>query len=332
MKRVAEDLKKGALARVYLFFGEETYLRQHYKEKMIRAAAGGEGSMNLNIHRGKNPPASDLISEAQTLPFFAETRLVLAEDTGWFAPGADADSVDLMIAFLKEIPETTVLLFCEESVDKRSRLYKAVAKAGRAAEFAYQTEETLRRWVMARLKEQGVSITGEALQEFLERTGDDMTRIDAELSKLLAYTVGTPGIRREDVQAVCSVRPENRIFDMIDAISAGDRKKALDLYEDLLALREAPQKILVLLERQYRMLLQVKSMQEMNWGRAQMSEQSGIRDFVLRKCLKQTDRLSERSLRAAVEACADADERIKTGRADERVALEMLLMQLTAPK
>lgn len=62
-----------------------------------------------------------------------------------------------------------------------------------------------------------------------------MQNIERELEKLLCYTMNRPVIRTEDVEAVCTEQTENRIFDMVQAITEQNQRKALDLYSDLLA-------------------------------------------------------------------------------------------------
>ena len=125
-------------------------------------------------------------------------------------------------------------------------MYKAVKKSGRVVEFKRQDERTLARWVLGTLKKEGKSITEETMHVFLGRTGADMENIDRELEKLLCYTIGKDLITTEDVEAVCTEQTENRIFDMIQAITEQDQRRALDLYADLLSMKEPPMRILYL--------------------------------------------------------------------------------------
>ena len=87
-----------------------------------------------------------------------------------------------------------------------------------------------------------------------------MSNIEREVDKLLCYTMGREIITEEDIRAVCTVRTTNKIFDMVRAVTERNQKKALDLYYDLLALKEPPMRILFLIARQFRQLLQVKEL------------------------------------------------------------------------
>ena len=148
----------------------------------------------------------------------------------------------------------------DREVDKRSRMFKAVQKHGRAVEFPVQNEDTLIRWVLGILKKEGKKITRGDMELFLGKTGTDMGLIDRELEKLLTYTMGRDVISAADIEAVCATQITNQIFDMVRAVSEKKQKKALGLYYDLLALKEPPMRILYLLARQFNLILQVKEM------------------------------------------------------------------------
>lgn len=83
----------------------------------------------------------ELIDLCETMPFFADRRVVLLEDTGFFK-----NKCDELADYMKELPDYLCLIFVENEVDKRNRMYKAVKAAGRIGEFVQQDEKTLMRW------------------------------------------------------------------------------------------------------------------------------------------------------------------------------------------
>ena len=127
-------------------------------------------------------------------------------------------------------------------------------------EFPRQNETTLSRWIEGRIRRNGKNITRDAYALFIRKTVDDMESIDNEVEKLLCYTLEKDYIDISDVEAITTEQTENKIFDMIDAVALHQQKKALDLYYDLLALKEAPMRILFLLSSQFQRLMIVKSM------------------------------------------------------------------------
>ena len=235
MKDLIEDIRKKEFQKVYLLCGEEPYLRQLYKKKLTEAVLPEGDTMNLSVYTGKNVDPKAVIDQAETMPFFADKRLILLEDTGFFK-NASPELAD----YIKSMPDTTCMVFVEEEVDKRGKLYKAVKSVGRIVEFGRQDERSLMRWILSSVKKEGKQITESAMRLFLEKAGDDMGNIQMELEKLFCYTLDKNEILPEDVEEICITRTENKIFDMIRAVAQKQQKKAMDLYYDLLALKEPP--------------------------------------------------------------------------------------------
>ena len=221
------------------------------------------------------------------------------------------------------------MILTEAEVDKRGRLYKAIKTHGRIVEFKRQDEKTLARWVLGMLKREEKQITEETLRAFLGRTGSDMQNIERELEKLLCYTMNRPVIRTEDVEAVCTEQTENRIFDMVQAITEQNQRKALDLYSDLLAMKEPPMRILFLITRKFHQLLQLKGLAAEGLDRGGIAKKAGIPPFALGKYQAQAKRFTRAQLRQAVEDCVDTEEQVKTGRMGDQLGVELLIMKYT---
>lgn len=239
MKMLMEDIKNKQFKNIYLLTGEEVYLRMQYRKKLKEALVEDGDTMNVAIFSGKGTDPKEIIDLAETMPFFAEHRVILIDDSG-FTKNACPELAD----YVAQIPESTCIILNEAEVDKRGKLYKAIKSKGRVVEFERQDERTLMRWVLTVLKKEGRNITEDTMKAFLGRTGADMENISKELEKLICYTMGQDTITTEDVYAVCTEQTENRIFEMIQSITEKNRRKAMDLYADLLAMKEPPMRIL----------------------------------------------------------------------------------------
>lgn len=325
MKGIQEDLKTGRFQPVYLLYGEEAYLKRQYRQKLRQALAAEGDAMNVSQYQGAPINPGEIIDLAETLPFFAERRLILIEDSGVFKKPCEE-----LADYMKHIAETACFVFVEEEVDKRGKMYKAVSKAGRAVEFPRQSEAVLTRWVLSRLKRENKKITQQDMRLFLEKTGDDMENIDRELEKLLCYTLGREAVTAEDVEAVCTVQITGRIFEMVDKIAAKQQRQALELYYDLLALKEPPMRILFLIARQFRILQQVKALKQQGYEQKFIAAKVGIPEFAVRKNLAQAGSFSLRQLKEAVEDCVQAEEEVKTGILSDRLAVELLIVKYSA--
>ena len=319
MQTINEDIKKRQFRPVYLLFGEEDFLKQSYKKK-LREAIVGDDTVNYNYFEGRGLDVRELISLADTMPFFSDRRLIVAEDSGFFK-----NACEELAEYLPQIPETTCLVFVEDAVDKRSRCYKRVKELGYAAELSRQDASQLARWAGGILARDGKKITGRTMEQFLAAAGDDMENIRMELEKLICYVGDREVVTDADVQAICTVHVNSRIFEMVAAIVAGETKKAMDLYEDLLTLKEPPMRILYLIARQFNQILQVKELMGQGMDRQTIASRLKMQPFVVGKTMPQARAFTREQILSYVNLCVESEEAVKTGRLQDRLAVELLI-------
>lgn len=326
LKRITQDIKNGQFSNVYLLYGEEAYLRKQYRDKLKESLVPEGDTMNCSIFAGKDINANEVADMAGTMPFFAERRVIIIEDSGWLKSGNDR-----ITELVKSIPDTTFLIFVEEEADKRSKLYKAITAKGYAALCEMQDEATLKKWIMGLLKKENKLITPEALNLLLDKTGTNMENIRREVEKLVCYRYYDEGITAADVEELCVVQIQNRIFEMVEAVAQKNQKQALDLYYDLIALKEAPMKILALIARQFNMLLQVKEMKQKGYQEAAIASQTGLNPYFLKKkYIPQAAQFQMPQLEAAIRACVEAEEDVKTGRMSDTLSVELIIVGLSS--
>lgn len=319
MQVLNQDIKEHTFKPVYLLFGEEVFLKNTYKKRLREAVTGGD-TMNFARFEGKGLDVDELIRLADTMPFFAERRLILVEDSGFFKSASEE-----LVKYLPDMPDTTCLVFAESEVDKRNKLYKKIKSLGYAAEMKRQDAAQLGRWAGGILAKEGRKITSRTMELFLSMAGDDMENIRMELEKLISYTMGRDVVTDEDVKAVCTVRVSSRIFEMVAAIAGRQTRKAMDLYEDLLTLKEPPMRILFLIARQFNQILQVKELMEKGMDRGTIASKLKIQPFVAGKTMPQARQFSRKQIFSYVNSCIEAEEAVKTGRLSDRLAVELLI-------
>ena len=325
MKSLNEDLKTGKFKQIYLLYGEEAYLKKQYKERFVKAMLPVGDTMNYACYEGKNTDIKEVIDLAETLPFFAERRLILFEDTGFFK-SSGSDLAD----YISDMPETTCFIFIENEVDKRSKLYKAVKAKGHIVELGVQDENTLRRWVQGLVKKEGKTMSQGDVAYFLNKVGTDMENITKELEKLVCYAMDRDVLTRTDIDAVCVTQITSHIFEMVNAVADKKQRKALDLYYELLALKEPPMRILFLLTREYRILFHVKALLKQGYGKKEIASKAGLHPFAAGRYMDQAKRFHSKELRAVIEEGADIEQRVKTGLLTDHLAVELFLVKYSA--
>lgn len=325
MQSILRDIKEQDFKQIYLLFGAEDYLRKQYRGKLKSALLPEDDTMNYTYYEGTDINVAAVIDQAETMPFFADRRVIVIENSGLFKHNGEQ-----LAEYLTDPSAATYFIFVEPEIDKRSKLFKTVRDKGRAVEFAIQDEATLKKWIRSIVIKENKTISEAALNAMLEKTGNDMENIRRELEKLICYTLEKDEIGREDVEAVCTVRINNRIFDMINAIAEKKQKEALRLYYDLLELKEPPMRILFLITRQFNLLLQVKELKKKGFDAKTIAQKTGLHSFLIGKYAAQAGKFASKALRQALEDCITADESVKTGRMIDKMSVELLIVKYSS--
>ena len=344
-------------------------MRIHNKNALRNALIDPEDNLNYAYFQGKDVNMSEVVDLINTMPFLSERRVVLCENTGWLekvgkggdddsaeadseasggrtedsttsgdnaaggtsgSKSADSGSFKMLTDALGTISEDVVFVLCEEKVDKRSKLYKFMQKNARCEEFSNKTPEELMSWIAGYLNKAGKKIRPDAAAYLVSEVGNDMTLLSLELEKLIAYGLDREEVTMDDIDTMCTHRINDRIFDMITAISDHRQKEALSLYYDLVNLRESPFHILALLIRQYNNLLAVREGVDNGYSYIKISEGTHIQDWLVKKMIPVVRRMTYKQIVNALSECVSADEGIKTGNITDTLAIELLIINLSA--
>lgn len=322
MKTLNNDIKDKKFQKSYLLFGEETYLKNLYKNK-LKAAVVPDDSMNYNYFEGKGIDINEVIDICDTLPFFADKRLVILQNTGYFK-----SSQDTIVNYIDMIPESAVVVFVESEVDKRNKLYKRIKGNGYVCELNTPSESQLEKWVYDIIKRDNKNITRETMTLFLDTVGNDMETILQELEKLLCYTLGRDVVTNNDVSDVCTERIEVKIFDLFNAIAAKNKIKTMDIYYDLIGNKEPLMRIMFMLSRQFNQLISVKDMTNKGYSKKDIAAKMSLRsDWQVGQLQKQCSGYSIQSLKSLLKMCVKNEEAVKNGNLKENTAVEMILVK-----
>lgn len=322
MKSINEDIKNQSLKQVYLLYGEEDYLKKFYKDKLKKAFMPQDDSMNYAYFEGKNIDPMEIIGLAETMPFFSDIRLIVVENSGFFK-----NACQELADYMKQPAETVRFIFVESQIDKRGKLYKATAKLGRAVELKVQDEKSLLPWIAGKVRQEQKQIKESTARYLISKVGTDMTTLDQELEKLFSYAMDESEITIGHIDNICTVQVSDSVFAMVEAVALKQQKKALDYYYDLLALRESPMKILYLLVRQFRMLLDTKSLMKKGTSKNILAGELSVAPFVADKYMRQCRSFTEATLKEILEEGAMLEEMVKTGRLNDRMSVELFIVK-----
>lgn len=322
MKHIREQIKNGQFDSIYLLYGSEDYLVQQAKNILCPAITDMEDTINYTKFQGKQADLEKIGSIAETMPFFQDRRLILLEDTGFLKKASEE-----FVQILKALPDTTVIVMVEQEVDKRNKCYKYIKEHGYICECNAPDEKALMTWAASVLSKRGKKIRKNDLSYLLSITSTNMYQLKNELEKLADYTGERDIIEKKDVDEIITVEITNKIFEMVSAIAARQQKKAMELYNGLLALREPPMRILFLIARQFQLMLQMKNMKELGKTSQEMGKAGGLSPYIAEKYARSAKDFSTQTLKVNLELCAHTEEMVKTGQLGDRLAVELLIIQ-----
>lgn len=321
MEVINKQIANSEFNNVYLLFGEEGYLKKQYRDKIRDALIDKDDTMNYHYFEGNKINAVELSDLGDTMPFFSDRRVIVVENSGWLKKAPE--DIDKR---LEAFPDTTYVIFVENEVDKRNRLYKWIVKNGYAAEMKTPAGSMLVKWVDKQCKLEEKHMEKETIKYLVTHMGSDMLLLRNELDKLFAYCGDREDITLEDVQAVCISQAVDKLYKMIDAIGEKKQETALSLYHDLLVLREPAMRILFNLTNHFKSLMELSVMPDKGYQYKEIASLCGIPEFNVKKNKIQSEKYTYHQLRDMVELCQMTDQNIKTGKVQDVVGVELLIV------
>ena len=327
IKELAKSISEGRPANCYLFYGEEKYLINLYVGKMKDfIGARGEASVNIDVFRDRDS-VSSILGATQTTPFLCDYRLVIVKNSGLFETGRKDDSKEMSVA-VKNLPDSVIAVFTEDSVDKRSVMYKAVLELGGCVEFKKPSDSDLATWVVREMKAQNIAIEKGTALYLIRTAGAHMENLSGEMAKLAANCGPKKVVNAADIDSICTKGLEVRVFGLVDALAMKNTGAALQIFYGLMEAKESPIMVLSLIARQFRLML--GSAQMKGRSTSEIGSALGAPPFAIKECIKQAANFKEAELVQALKDCLKADTDIKTGKIGDKLALETLIVKYGA--
>ncbi len=340
-----KSVKAGQYQNVYLFTGPE----EHNKREALaalRCAVLPAGLEALNDVTLEGVGAQEIIDCAETLPVMCERRIVVVRDWPPLMASksrkaknpeaaeekTDGDTVR-MLEWLKDPPESCILVFyMMAELDGRKKLAAALKKLDGYVEFDYLSGATLAKWCAQQLKPMGKRISADAVNEMTLMAGQDLTRLLGELQKLAAYVGDAPEIDVPAVRAVVTPSPEYSVFMILDHLLAGRLAEATQVVNSVLMNEPSAVRIISLIGNQLRIDAHMKCALEESGNTAEVERALGIKSGRAWHIKKQIGPVRANLLKELYLACVDTEYAIKSGRVQERAALNALLLKIYQAK
>lgn len=321
-----KDLEKGAIAPIYLFYGEDAFLIDTTVDLLKKLLVDPRlASFNLSIYHGGEIEPGQVINAAQTLPLAGKRRLVVVKEADQFK----SSWKDFAPYFEHPLP-STCLVFCSGASPLKSEITSLFKKNGTAVRFYHPFRNEMPEWIRRMAKERNKQINREAAALLGESLENDLQSISNELEKISLYAGERKVIDRGDVEAVIAAVREVSIFNLTDCLAAKDRVQALDTLQRLLDGGEHPLKILTMIARHYRLMVRAREAMQNGTSAAEAGKQLGVHNFHLKDFARQVENFSLGQARNCFNLLFQSDRKLKSSRISEKIILEDMIARLCA--
>ncbi len=322
--------------------------------------------LNTTVFDGSRLTMGELRHACDTIPFMTSCRLVIVHGLlTRLASGRKGEEQEGaaeqdpawkrtfrkdLAEYLPKLPPTTQLIFVEPTEVKkgdpvleaaseqkekgRKEEEAAPAQKGRkeaqepVKAFPCPRNRSLVGWIQKRVKDSRGKMNGDAADRLARLIGLDLRLLDQEIDKLLTYVDGKRPVTAEDVQTLVSHAREEKIFELVDCVGQRQTARALELLHYLLEQEEPALRILIMLGRQVRILIQVSELRKERLVPPEIASRLGLAPWMVDKFIKQAQKFDMAQLKAAHRRLVETDWAIKTGKMEETLALDLLVVGL----
>ena len=336
---IKTNVKNNNYSRAYYFYGKDTVAVEKYT-KALSARLVSKDSETYNLHSfdGKNLDIELLSDSCEALPVFADYVCCVVSDLN--AETLNADQLNTVIDIVKNLPESTVLIFYYTSVDvtdgkrnpttKNKKLLDAVSKNGSVCNFALKTPDVLAKEIMAAVSKAGCGISRDAARFLAEQCSCNTMIISNEVAKLTAYAQGNE-ITMDIIRQLSPRQIETTTFDLAKAIMRMDRKTAMRLFNDLVEEKIEPIVILYTITGNLLDMYRARTAMAVRKGPTDVKTDFGYAknvEFRVDNAFRDVQKISMPHLRMCIKTLAKTDALIKSSKTPPQILLEEALVKM----
>jgi len=326
-----------AVKTFFILHGDDDFsLEQEVRSLRAKMDETPNGELNTSEYEGANVTVPEVLNAVCSYPFLADRRMVIVKGMiGWISRKGAGETgkkaVEQLLEALPNLPEWARLIFVErQPLAESNKLVKLAREQANGYEKAFGAPSDMTGWILRRAKDAyQAEIEPKAAVALASVTSGDLRRADHELVKLVSYVDGARAINEADVTLLTPYVAEAKVFDMVDAMAEGRAQAALTMLHRLLMEKDQdPFKVYGMMVRQFRLLLTAKEFLVMGGAANQMADALKMNPFVAKKTAQQARAFTLGQLEQIYRALLENDLKMKTGRIDPELALDLLVTGL----
>jgi DNA polymerase-3 subunit delta len=334
-KTASKGISQGNALPIYVCYGTEKYLQQEFITHVMDKLVDPEQRPFAISRFDLSETSLDMVlDDVETMPFLVDKKIIIAKNAMFFTGAKESTKVEhrieRLLEYMKSPVDYAVLILVVEAdkLDERKKIVKALKESQAAIPFLPLAPEELMRWIIRRAEKWGVTFANGAVEQFILYTGAQLQLISAELEKLSLF-VGQNGCITEELIGQLVVRStEQNVFILMDEIVKQRIDNALLILHELLKQREEPIKILLLMARQFRMILQIKELERQGYSQQQIAGQISAHPYAVKLASEQGRSYSLAKLSGMLSRLGELDFRMKSGKVEKALGLELFILEI----
>ncbi len=333
-KQIQLDLQFKSYQKLYIFYGEEDYLKEKYLKRLKKAIVDETfAEFNLIEFEGKGLNEEMLIEAIEGYPAFAERKMIIIKDLDIYKPPSSLQ--ETLPTILSDLPDYICLVFYYDTIeykpDKRTKLYGIINKIASVNEFGRMSENELITLISKYVRNAGKEISKETCQYLLFLCGNSITNLLTEIDKAISHSTLTE-IKKYNIESVCTRTLDAVVFDLTDYISVKKFDKAISVLNDLIAQKNTEVMLFSAVQRHIQRMYAAKLfMQTPDSNSKELMRLIGTgSSFYANKIQDMTRRISTEWLRKSIKICGETDIALKSSVADKVKIIEIALLQMSS--
>lgn len=310
---------------IYFLYGPDSFRsREKLQEIIAKFGAGFEVEKVI----ANELELGEITSRFGANTLFAAKKFLVVEGVC----GKSFKAKEEFLKFIQNLnfPAGELLVFLDEETDKRTALFKYLEKnADEAYEFEILKGSEMESWLTKKVGELNLKISRGNIQKLASMVLEDTWLASGELKKLAAFGQGKE-ISAEDIDALVMGKVSDRIFELTDAISQKDKKTALALLKNQLSGDDDEIRLLNMIVRQFRIMIQIKSLTAAGGevDKYALGRSLGIHHYAVQKTLPLVKKYSLEELKKIYHQLLKIDVKMKTSPVSKSALLDKFVMEL----
>lgn len=329
LKRV----KKESVAPIYVLHGdEEQFINMAISAIKKKIFADEVSDFAVSTYDLEEQYLEDALEDAMTLPFLEDRKVVIIKNAKFLTTQKEklVQNAQALTDYLQNLSEETVLIFVclGEKLDERKKIVKLLKSKSVVQEFSSLKIDELRQYLASSLAEKNITYTKDVLEKFLERVGMHTSFYYSEVEKLdLYFNMQGGELTSELLEEFVPRLAEHSIFELVDSVLERNKVRSIQLFHRLLDENEEPIKIISLLLSQFRLIYEVKVLQEKGASQYGIAETLKVHPFRVKLAMNHTRKYAAELLLKNMRELAEVDYQLKTSSLDKRYVVERFFLQ-----